>query len=118
MKKITLYVDEQLLNDFDETKPQELSRAEAIRGLMANFLIMRTNWNNVAGIIVGKPKDLTEDFIIQVREPFVLKDKQGRYIRVSGGLVKVSAEEVMFHNLALGNYVTFGEQNWREVKEQ
>lgn len=95
VKKITLYVDEKVLKEFD-SKIEEHSRSKVMRYLMNNFIQLRLH-GLAEGIIIGKDND----FLIQISGAYRVDDA----LIAPSAIIRVSKDEVLKHNLAIGDLV-------------
>ena len=102
MKKITLYVNEKDLLDFDKRiSGLEVTRSEMIRYCMESFSRLRS-FGLVTGRILKKPDDTDNNFFIQVSIPYVTK---GNLLVPNGSIIQVSKDEVLKYNLSLDDIV-------------
>jgi len=101
LKKISLYVDEKTLEDFDSQLPNR-KRSEVIRELMQHFAKMKFQ-GMADGIIMSKPRPEDDNFIIRLLECFWMQDSQ--FIVSRSGIIKVPTKEIVKANLGLGDLV-------------
>ena len=100
MKKITIYVNEEELGKFDSKIPREVSRSELLRGLMNHYTYLRTH-NLAEGIIVAKPTEEQDAFLIHLTNPYIMGNEEF----AASGIVRIATAEILKHNLELGDTV-------------
>jgi len=99
-KKITVYVDEKELEQFDSKIPMDVSRSQLLRKLMDHYTYLKLH-NLAEGIIVAKPMEGKDRFLVHLSEPYVLGNQ-----RISAGnIVYISTADILKYNLELGDTV-------------